>query len=324
MRRASRLLTGSLLALLVAGCSGAGTTPGGTGSPSGPASSPSAGASPTAANDWAQRGPNELLPIPVSSELAVGQNRFLLNLVDDGNEPLADPDRQVELHFYELSASEDEPAFSVTTDYLPTIPSLPGLYRAQVEFPRAGEWGVEAEAFDAQGTRVGRTQFNVREAFSTPAIGAPAPESATPTADGADEIARLSTDTDPNPAFYATSVAEALAADEPFVLVFSTPAFCRTATCGPTLDIVKDVAPDYAESVTFIHVEPYELEQGAGGALQPVLENGQLVPVPWVLEWGLLTEPYVFVVDAEGNVAAKLEGIASEEELRAALEDVAP
>ena len=32
-------------------------------------------------------------------------------------------------------------------------------------------------------------------------------------------------------------------------------------------------------------------------------------------EWGLSTEPWVFVVDAEGRVAAKFEGVLSEEEL---------
>ncbi|HEX2076803.1 MAG TPA: hypothetical protein VHG08_03815, partial [Longimicrobium sp.] len=33
-------------------------------------------------------------------------------------------------------------------------------------------------------------------------------------------------------------------------------------------------------------------------------------------QWGLPTEPYVFVVDSSGNVTAKFEGIASAEELR--------
>ena len=96
-------------------------------------------------------------------------------------------------------------------------------------------------------------------------------------------MAALSTDDEPVIFFYETSVADALAAGDPFLLIFSTPAFCRTATCGPALDIVKTVAPEFQERVTFIHVEPYQLEM-ANGQLQPVLRDGQ----------ALMAKPLVF------------------------------
>jgi hypothetical protein len=86
------------------------------------------------------------------------------------------------------------------------------------------------------------------------------------------------------------------------------------------LDRLKEVAADYRDRVAFVNVEPYELQMTPNG-LQPLLgEEGQLQPVPAVTEWGLRVEPYVFVVDAEGRVAAKLEGAIDEEELRAELE----
>lgn len=309
MRRS--LFVGCLLALLVAAACG-------TGAPATTAPAPSA-SSPA---DWAQAGANEVLPIAVSSELAVGPNRFLLNIVDRQNEPLASPERTLELRFFDLAASTTQAANTVAGTYLPTIAGLPGLYRATIELDSAGMWGVEAVLTEPDGsTRSGRLAFSVREEFSTPAIGEPAPASNTPTAGSAAEIATLSTDDEPIAHFYGTSVADALAAGEPFLLIFSTPAFCRTATCGPALDIVKGVAPEFDGAVTFIHVEPYQLES-VNGQLQPVIENGQLVPVPSVIEWGLLTEPYIFVVDAQGDVSAKLEGVASEEEIRAALEQV--
>jgi hypothetical protein len=118
-------------------------------------------------------------------------------------------------------------------------------------------------------------------------------------------------------------VKEALADRQPFVLVFATPAFCRTRTCGPALDIVKTAARKVGSKVAFIHVEPYQL-QVVDGALQPVFdEQGQLQVVPSVNEWGLRTEPYVFVVDANGHVAAKFEGVAGEDELLDAIAKVA-
>ena len=90
-------------------------------------------------------------------------------------------------------------------------------------------------------------------------------------------MTKISTDTNPDPAFYQTSVADALAAHKPFVLVFATPKFCQTKTCGPTLDKVKAVAAKHPD-VTFINVEPYLLED-VDGQLQPVLDaKGNLQP----------------------------------------------
>ena len=42
------------------------------------------------------------------------------------------------------------------------------------------------------------------------------------------------------------------------------------------------------------------------------------------MEWGLPTEPYVFVVDAQGKVAAKFEGMAYPDELIATLDALLP
>ena len=82
-------------------------------------------------------------------------------------------------------------------------------------------------------------------------------------------------------------MADALAAHKPFVLVFATPKFCTSAQCGPTLDRVKPVAAAHPE-VTFINVEPYEL-QVVDGQLQPVLDaNGSLQATDVTNQWGLL------------------------------------
>jgi hypothetical protein len=102
-------------------------------------------------------------------------------------------------------------------------------------------------------------------------------------------------------------VADALGAGEPFVLVFATPKYCASAVCGPTLDDVETVAEDY-RGLTFIHSEIYV-------GLEPSNEV-----LPTVSEWGLPSEPWVFVVAADGKVVAKFEGAAPPEELRAVLE----
>jgi hypothetical protein len=163
----------------------------------------------------------------------------------------------------------------------------------------------------------------VRETGTTPRIGAAAPASDTPTAATADEIIEISTDDDPEPDFYRESVAQALAAHQPFAVVFATPAFCASLTCAPTLDLVKSSAAEYKGRMTFIHVEPYQLEL-VDGSLRPVLSEQNLpISVPATEQWGLPTEPYIFVVDSAGRVTAKFEGTASAEELRQAFDGVA-
>jgi hypothetical protein len=46
------------------------------------------------------------------------------------------------------------------------------------------------------------------------------------------------------------------------------------------------------------------------------------VLVPAVTEWGLPTEPWLYVTDTTGTVTAAFEGAVSDDELRAALEEV--
>jgi hypothetical protein len=81
-----------------------------------------------------------------------------------------------------------------------------------------------------------------------------------------------------------------VAAKDPFVLVFATPAFCQTAICGPMLDGVKVLAADYP-TFTFINVEPSQMAV-TDGRLQPVLADGQLQAAAWTDTWGLRTEPW--------------------------------
>lgn len=265
-----------------------------------------------------------LIPIPVNADVAVGENRMLFNVLDKQNQSVASADRPLSLRFFHLESSRTQSTAETAATYTPTIPGRPGLYRAMVAFDRAGEWGVEATATGPDGSKsAGRFVFPVRETSSTPLIGAQAPASGTPTASTAQEIAEISTDDDPDSDFYRQSVADALAAHQPFLVIFATPAFCASATCAPTLDTVKSIAPEYKKRMAFIHVEPYELES-VDGHLQPVLSPDNLpISVPSTVEWGLPTEPYLFVVDAEGKVSAKFEGIAAPDELRAAFEQVA-
>ncbi len=265
----------------------------------------------------------DLVPLLVSSELSVGRNRFLFSLIDGQNRLVAAPDVEVDVRFFDLARDPAVAVTELTASYLQAEEDR-GLYRAAVDFSCSGSWGAELTArIPGREQRQARVIFSVRPESSTPAIGAAVPASVTPTAHSADAIAAISTDIEPDPDLYRFSVAEALDRQEPFALIFSTPAFCQTRACGPTLEIVREVAADFKDELAFIHVEPYRLEVTDAG-LQPLLsEAGGLQPVDSVVEWGLLSEPYIFVVAADGTLAAKFEGVAGADELREAFEAVA-
>lgn len=268
-------------------------------------------------------GPN-ILPIFVSSEILAGKNRFLFSLTDSANQVIAAPDVPVKIEFYDVAADEAKVVFTADSRFLWAIEGERGLYAAAVEFPKPGRWGARFTATfpDGRSDQV-RADFDVAEAGPTVAIGAAAVSVDTPTvADVGGDVAKVSTDKAPNPAFYSRSVADAIAAKDPFVLAFATPAFCQSALCGPMLDTVKAISADYP-TLTFINVEPYKMAF-TDGRLQPELADGQLQASSWTDAWGLRSEPWVFVVDGAGKVAAKFEGVVAEDELRAAFDAVAP
>jgi hypothetical protein len=268
-------------------------------------------------------GNADFVPILVSAEVGVGHSRILIAVQDSAGRTLAAPDLTVDERFYDLAASIETPVSQVAGTFRWLIPETKGIYTAYADFSRAGDWGIEVTGHQAgQSDRTARVTFSVRQTTQTPAIGADAPPSDTLTAADPSVLVAVSTDTHPDPAFYALSIRDAIAAGKPFVLVFATPAFCTSGTCGPALDLVKQVAPEYGGQVNFIHVEPYLL-QVSDGRTQPKLDLlGQPQPVRAVIEWGLPTEPYVFVVDADGKVAAKFEGMAYPDELTAALDAI--
>ncbi len=310
-----------LLLLVACGAAPRGTLPGNTAVtsplPGFTAESPTAAAAsvPAASASLAIR------PLIVSSELAKGPTRFLFSLTDPENELIAAPDVDVALEFYDTDRDPDAVVFEEEADFIWALEGERGLYVANIDFPEAGRWGTRFNATFPDGrTETVRADYDVLEDTRTPSIGEEVPSVETPTAASmGDDLRALSTDPDPEPRFYRTSVDDALAANEPFVLVFATPAFCQTRTCGPTLETIKEVAAEYPD-LTFINVEPFVMEI-RDGSLQPVLSaEGQLQQAPWTAAWQLVSEPFVAVVDGSGILQAKFEGVLGADELRQALQ----
>lgn len=261
----------------------------------------------------------DLLPIMISDRLVCGDNRVLFSLLDKDGRPAGAPDRPVLVQFYNLGRSPESPIASVDGTFIWAIEDAVGVYSSNATFPEAGRYGAAFRI--AVGDPI-RLTFDVQPSSPVIKVGDKAPASKTPTvATVGGDATHISTDPAPDPRFYQTSVDEALAAHEPFVLIFATPKFCTSAQCGPTLDRVKPYLAKYP-TVTFINVEPYKLKL-VDGVLQPDLDaNGQLQTAPTTDEWHLFNEPSVYVVDRDGIVTANFELIFSDQELTTALDAV--
>lgn len=198
----------------------------------------------------------------------------------------------------DLPASETESATPAPTDRV-----------------AGGWWGAELSGETSDGDFDGlRLRFFVRDDASEPAIGETVPPTRQRVLGDGIDIADLDTTNPPNPELHEKTVAEALEEGRPLVIAFATPAYCVTRFCGPVVEqVVLPIWDTYGDRVEVIHIEPYDIPQA---------REGRLIAVDAMSEWGLQTEPWVFVVDADGSVAAKFEGIMDYDEVSGAVEAV--
>lgn len=255
-------------------------------------------------------GSGQPLAVVASSpgSLEVGDPRILLGLVDpETQEFLASPDLAATAT---LTGPDGESLTDVPLEFVWAVPDVRGLYRAVVALPTAGAWSIviAADGYDVTKPAI----VMIDEDTAMPQVGEPGPPVATRTTADAD-LAEISSDPDPDPAFYTMSLDTALSDDRPTVIIFATPAFCTSETCGPVLDNAKEVAAEHPD-VDFVHVEIYENLDADS------FED--LIAVPAVDAWALPSEPWVFVTDAEGVVTARFEGAVDPAELGAALAEL--
>ena len=248
----------------------------------------------------------DVFPVVASSEIVVGDNRLQIGLLDKNDAPIRSPKVKLQIDF--VAPGDETPSETTTMSFLWTIKPLQGLWVGEATFDRPGQWeGIITVHAGGSATSV-RTVIEVKEEGATPEIGDEAPAVDTPTASDVAGLSEITTDPHPNRSFYQLSIADALEAGRPAVIVFATPKFCTSQVCGPTLSIVKDVAKHFP-GINFVHVEPYDLDK----------VPDELEPVPAVTAWGLPSEPWVFVTDSRARLVAKYEVSVAPRELSALL-----
>ncbi len=185
------------------------------------------------------------------------------------------------------------------------------IYVATLKLPRAGKYWMLAEPEGGRDKVQALGNVVVQTNDPPLDVGDLAPASDTPTmASTGGDLSKLTTRTPPDESLLQYSVADSLKAKVPFVVTFATPKFCASRTCGPVVDVEEEVQRRLKdENVRFIHVEVYEDNDPANGYNS------------WMKEWHLPTEPWTFLVGADGRIVERFEGTVSDDELETAVRE---
>ena len=185
---------------------------------------------------------------------------------------------------------------------------IKGVYVAQMNVPAPGGYYMAAKYSVGGKESTASGSINIGSTEATPPVGADALPSDTPTIKSTDgDFKALTTADPPDKTLLQYSIAGSLKAKQPFVAVFATPKYCSSRLCGPTVKLVEAVQKDMKDTpMRFIHVEIYRDNDPDSG------------PNPWVEQWGLPSEPWVFVVGADGKIKSKFEGAVGLDELEQA------
>ena len=333
-RRSGRGLAALVLSLtvLLAACGGGG-------------SSDREGSGPTTSDPVSSERDDAFVAQVASYELVAGQDqRFLAALAGNGTGTVVSFGT-VDLDFFYLGTREkpvDPPQqrASAKATFFPVAgqdvdasaegprearPSEGlGVYAASpVRFDQPGFWGVKVKA-TIDGEEVSaNAPFEVVAQSQLPFPGQPAPRTVHPLpgAEGVEpksiESRAQGTSPVPDEILHRTTVADALAAGKPTVVVVSTPVYCVSQFCGPITDSVAKLAATYEDRVAFVHLEVWK-------------DFEKRIVNPFAAEWispkngvGDTQEPWVYLVGSDGIVKQRFDNVVGDEALASAVEELA-
>ncbi len=233
------------------------------------------------------------------------------------------------------SPTPPRPGPEATASYVPT-PGTPdgagsgptqtqpsearGLYQATgVTFDAAGIWQVEVTAdVEGAGSQTAPAAFQVGQAPALPAPGQPALETDNLTIHSKgvpraaiDSRAAVDEGKIPDPQLHVWTIAKAIDEHRPALVVFATPVYCISRFCGPVTDLVAELAKDHPDRAVFIHVEIWRDFQNT------VINKAA---ADWLYRNGDLTEPWVYLIGADGTILDRWSSLFSEQEVAAELQ----
>jgi len=261
---------------------------------------------------------NETIVAPAGQVYEPGKNRFGFGVFTVAQDQITDaevalyaapgPDGEATGPYpAKIESLETDAAFEAATT-ADDPDSAKAVYVTDVEMDQPGEWRLIALIRDGEELQAARLPSVIVDDYSKiPDVGEQAPAVDTPTVDEVGDVARIDT-RNPHDTMHDVNAAKTIG-QKPTVLLFATPALCVSRVCGPVVDIAEQVKSELGDDASFVHMEVFENNNPNDG-IRPQLK-----------EYGLQTEPWLFVIDADGKVTTRIEGAFSVEELREAVEN---
>lgn len=230
-----------------------------------------------------------------------------------------------------------EPGPTATARYVPvpgtdgsgSSPTLTagarGVYEADdVSFDRPGAWRATLTAeIDTVSRRLTVT-FPVTDRSPIPAPGEPALRTENLTleskgiragaidsrADAGGEI--------PDPELHRWTIADAVKQGRPALVLFGTPAYCTSQFCGPEVEELQRFAAEYPDRAVYIHIEIWKEYR------PPDVQVVNRAAADWLLRNGDMTEPWLYLIGADGIIADRWGSLFDPADVAAALEALPP
>jgi hypothetical protein len=264
-------------------------------------------------------GPSTVQPSPgiqavmVSSagEVLVGRKeRFPIGVLDH-NTPVSDA--TVKVHLFYLGPGGAQPRGDFDAPFKGDGLNGAGVYVATPTFDVAGQWRADVTALRPNGAHgVTALAFDVSAMPLAPGPGQLAPRTHNLTLAGVPDVSYIDSGNPPDD-MHTISIADAVAQHRPTLVIFASPGFCTSRICGPEVDVVRSLEPEYQGRLTFIHVEVYT-------NFKP--DPSKRTYAQAVLDWRLQSEPWIFLISPGGVIQSRFEGPAARDEVKAAIDSM--
>ncbi len=264
--------------------------------------------------EWRVRSDSEEVNLILATpDLGPGTRRFAVVLTDRSG-IVALPVVQMSSFKYSNAdaerATREEPIETVLARYYPFPYGTRGIHVTELTFDAPGSWGVEASIPRPDG-EIAKVEvlLEVHEQTKSVDVGQIPPLSDSRTLDDVEDVGYLTTGSRHDENLYQISMADALQNGKPTVAVFASPAFCTNAVCGPQVEVLSNLSATYGDRVNFVHIDLFTNPKEIQGDLS------RAKPTPLLSEWGLVSQEWTFVMDAEGRVIGRFENFVPQEEL---------
>ncbi|MFN2451269.1 MAG: hypothetical protein ABR541_02830 [Candidatus Dormibacteria bacterium] len=277
-RERRRLAAGGLMGLgmLISSCAG---------------DAPSAGVAPA---------PARLLVSAQNTEILVGVDRVSFALFDASQRPLNGARARLEL-VRAGTTLESRPLEGIGAEY-GQIP----IYVGTARFPAPGPITLRVHASMTDGRRFdGATVAVVTNRSHELPVGHQVPplRQAILGTPGV-TIGQIDSGVPPDP-WHTATIADGLAQHRPMVLYFGQPGFCKSRTCGPTVQVLQQLCRQFCGGFLVEHVEVHV----------PAGPDETATVNPAFTAFGLQTDPWIYFVNAAGVVSDRFEGPVTAKEL---------